>query len=90
MFKKSLTTFFILFSLTGCDTPISDPVVSSFNGDSVALQVHGINVYTSENQLEENRAKLQQQADEICRRGQRKKAEYVSVRTVQTGRYSRL
>jgi len=76
-----------LTTVSACELPLSEPVVASFNGDSVAIQVHGISIYTTDEQEAESRQKRDQKANEICRRGHRKNAEYVSVRFIPTNQY---
>jgi len=80
-----MRTILILGSLIGlaaCDVPI-EPVVSSFNGDSVEIQIPNVSFQSPES-LATARAEADAKAADICRRGPNKKAEYVSTRTIAT------
>lgn len=70
---KYILPLALLGSLAAC-VP-AQPVVTSFNGDSVTV------VTAAFADVDEAKAKAQAEADVICRRGHRKKAEYVSVKT---------
>lgn len=61
-------------ALAACELP-SDPVVTSFNGDSVTV------VTSAFANPDEAKAKAQAEAERICQRGHRKRAEHVSVKT---------
>ncbi|MEM7438092.1 MAG: hypothetical protein AAF393_00730 [Pseudomonadota bacterium] len=62
-----------LAAISGC-VPAS-PVVSNFNGDSVTIVTSTL---TERNQA---LAASQQEANRICQKGQKKRAEYASTRT---------
>ena len=63
----------LILPLAACDFP-ANPVVAEFNGDSVTI------VTSQLSNAEEARAAAQAEADRICQRGHRKRAEYVSTR----------
>lgn len=54
------------------------PVVSDYNGDSVKIQMDTMHA----EKPEVARAKAQAEAESICQRGHKKKAEYVSMRPI--------
>ena len=72
--KRFLVISASALALAGCDMP-ANPVVAEYNGDSVTI------VTSSFSNQEEARAKSQAEANRICQRGHRKRAEYVSTRT---------
>lgn len=72
-----------LFFLSACVIQPPEPVVSSFNGDSVEIQIQNIGFVAAE-ALEQSRNSANAMAVEICRRGPNKKAEFVSTRTIPT------
>lgn len=63
-------------ALTACTLPEEVPVVSDFNGDSVKLQMSTFG---------SDRAKLDAEAQRICQRGGKRRAEAASSR--QLGNY---
>lgn len=71
---KKLLVAPLLLGLAACDMPVN-PIVSDYNGDSVTI------VTSSLSNAEEARRLSLEEANNICRRGHRKRAEYVSTRT---------
>lgn len=61
-----------LFALVSCGPVV--PIVSDYNGDSVKIQV------SSMTNDPEGRAKIDAEAQRICRTGSKKRAEFASVR----------
>lgn len=72
--------------LAGCAAPV--PAVSQFNGDSVSVQVSDAITYYPKTEQDRIYSEMQAQADDICVRGHRKRAEYTSQRTIPTGTYT--
>jgi hypothetical protein len=62
-----------LVALTACDLPV-EPIVSSYNGDSVTI------VTSQLVDRKEALAASTVEAERICRKGHKKRAEYVSTR----------
>lgn len=56
-----------------------EPVVSSFNGDSVEVQITNANVRNKSGRAQA-RVEADSVAEDICARGPNKNAEYVSTR----------
>ena len=69
--------------LSACAVQPPEPVVSSFNGDSVEIQIQNIGFVAAE-ALVQSRTAADSKAVDICRRGPNKRAEYVSTRTITT------
>ena len=66
--------------LTGCSAGYTDPVVTGYNGDSVVLEVEGHAAYVSIAEQRQSTIGLRaRKAEDICSRGHKKHAEYVSV-----------
>ena len=64
-------------------------MVSDYNGDSEKIQVSGgASAFWLGELGSEDREKAHTMADDICQRGYRKSAEYVSEREALTGQYS--
>lgn len=63
-----------VFLLVACTPP--NPIVSDFNGDSVKIQSSQFE------DAKESQAAAQIEADRICQRGNRKRAEYASTRSL--------
>lgn len=80
--KKVMLLTAIPVLLTACDVPL-EPVVSSFNGDSVEIQLPNVS-FQSADTMAAARQKSDAMAADICKRGPNKKAEYVSTRTIPT------
>lgn len=65
------------------------PVVSQFNGDSVSVQLNGgLLEFASADVRQEAFRKADAEAQRICAKGHRKKAEFTSTRNIPTGQYS--
>ena len=77
--KKTIASL-ALVSLAACAVPVT-PVVTSFNGDSVEVQVANL-LFADEATRADGRAAAEKTAADICQRGPNKRAEYVSTRTV--------
>ena len=73
----------LLTLVAACSVVPPEPVVSSFNGDSVELQIQNIG-FVAPDALASARSAADTKAVEICRRGPNKKAEYVSTRIIPT------
>lgn len=71
---KALILLSIGLLLAACGELPVNPVVASFNGDSVALQTSAIV------NVDKAKAELQAEADRICKKGSKKRAEYASSR----------
>ncbi len=72
--------------LSACTVP--EPVVSGYNGDSINIRTNEYMQIVTPEAMVEVIAKAQVQATEVCRRGHRKRAEYVSRRSYHEGQYS--
>lgn len=72
--KKFLITFAAGIALAGCAVEGQEPIVTSFNGDSVTIIQPAFAAFTDE--------QLLAKANDICRRGNKKYAERVSERTL--------
>ena len=71
---KKIILLFALTALAACDLPAS-PVVSSYNGDSVTI------VTSQLANQEEALSEALEEAERICRKGHKKRAEHVSKRS---------
>ncbi|SOH93388.1 hypothetical protein SAMN06273572_10264 [Monaibacterium marinum] len=80
---KIATAFTLLFLISGCISQPSEPLVASFNGDSVDIQIDNIEYLTAP-ALAISRANADARAQEICERGPKKKAEFASARKLYT------
>ncbi|WP_152612075.1 hypothetical protein [Ruegeria sp. ANG-S4] len=69
---KKLTALIVLMGLAGCGDP--QPIVSEFNGDSVNI------ITSSFSDRQQALAASTAEAQRICQKGSKKKAEHVSVR----------
>lgn len=70
---NKIISLFALTALAACDLPAT-PIVSNFNGDSVTIVTSSL-----ANRQEALSASLVE-AERICRKGHKKRAEHVSVR----------
>lgn len=84
--KKILMMAPVLFAASACTVP--EAAVSSYNGDSVTLQISEAIQYQPEDVKTAKKAEMLAEAERICRKGHKKKAEFVSQRYVQSGPYS--
>lgn len=71
---KKITALLALAALAACDITAS-PIVSDYNGDSVTI------VTSQFVSRDEALAASLEEAERICRKGHRKRAEYVSTRS---------
>ena len=72
--KKIVLTCLALMALAACEVTPQEPIVSSYNGDSVNIVQPVFASYTD--------AQLLDKANSICQRGSRKFAERVSMRSL--------
>lgn len=86
--KRTLTALALIGTVSGCMAPQVDPVVSQFNGDSVSIEIPIGENFMQADQRAEVRAEAHAEADRICRKGSRKRAEATSVRYTPTSQYS--
>ncbi len=84
--KKTLLALSLAPIVAACTVPA--PAVSQFNGDSVSVQVDSSVDFQPEAKKQEIYAQMQAEANQICQRGHRKRAEYTSQLTKQTGPYT--
>lgn len=89
-FKNALAVSLSAGLLSSCATSAAQfpPVVSSFNGDSVNIQVNSIAGTLPEPEKNLVKANMLAEANRICSKGSRKRAEYTSQRTISTGQYT--
>lgn len=83
--KRVLISGIFLLGLGACAVP--EPAVSSYNGDSVTVQVHSNITLLPVEEQQATYAKMQNQANYICSKGHKKRAEYTSTRTVPVNQY---
>ncbi len=87
--KKYMTISFLTV-IAACAAPLQNyvPAVSQYNGDSVTIQVDSTANLLSESDRSKLKETMQLKANEICRRGHAKRAEYTSQITRSTGQYT--
>jgi len=84
--KKIASSIALCILVSGCIAAPTDAVVTSFNGDSVDIQLNQIDFLTPE-ALASSRANADRRAQEICARGPKKNAEFASARNIAAGQY---
>lgn len=87
---KITTSFLALIIISACTLPVEQyvPAVSQYNGDSVTIQVDSGAGGLSEEDKVILKANMQAKAEEICRRGHAKRAEFTSQTFRSTGQYT--
>lgn len=89
MERKSFVLIAGLLGLASCGPVVVTPAISSFNESSVAIQLDGLAMEFAD---AESRAAAIAEADRIandtCRRGPRRGAEFASTRNIPTGQYT--
>ncbi len=72
--------------LSACTVP--EPVVTGFNGDSVNIRINTYMQVVTDEAMVQVMAKANAQANDVCRRGHRKRAEYVSRQSYLESEYN--
>lgn len=72
--KKIAPIIALTAFVAGCGEP--NPIVADFNGDSVKIQTHAFD------NADEARASATAEAQRICQKGHKKRAEYASSRNL--------
>jgi hypothetical protein len=87
---KRIISILALTIVSACALPVAQyvPAVSQYNGDSVTIQVNSSASGLNEADKVILKANMQSKAEEICRRGHAKRAEYTSQTFRSTGQYS--
>lgn len=86
---KAVASVLGVLTLTSCGPMDIEPAISSFNEASVAVQLNGnMMELTDETSRAEAILKADAVAENTCRRGPRRKAEFASSRRIPTGQYS--
>ena len=87
---KKLLAAIGLVTLGACTVPADsiEPVVTQFNGDSVAIQIPGHASYATPEQKAVIRQNVNAEANRICRQGHKKRAVPASQRTIPVSQYT--
>jgi len=88
---KFIKLIFVMPLLAACTVNVDQvtPAVSQFNGDSVSIQLdNGLLLLATEAVRQAAYQKADQEAERICRKGPKKRAEFTSSRTFSTGQYT--
>lgn len=85
---KTIIASITLATLSACAVTAPEPVVSQFNGNSVSIQLDISANYLQADEMKALAEKTNGEANRICTKGNKRRAEFVSKTTTMTSNYT--